>query len=319
MTAAGGAAAAGPSPVCVTGGLGFVGRHLCRALAERGHEVVCVDRAFEGRQAEAATELAALPAVRIVAADLASDSLGPVVDGVGAVVHLAALPGARTARSPAELWRDNVLATSRVTRAAAEAGVRIVFASTSSVYGEAARRPTPEDSPLHPLNPYAASKVRAEQAVQGAVRSGADAVVCRLFTVFGPQQRPDMAFARWIDAIASGRTVPWCARPGASREFTYIDDAVSGLIAALRRGRVGETYNLAGSGPAPVRYALSQIEDLLGRRASLDARPARPEALTTAACGRKAREELGHVPLVGLHEGLERQVQTAVGTLAAAA
>ena len=305
--------------VCVTGGLGFVGRHLCRALAERGHEVVCVDRAFAGRQADAAAELEERADVRIVAADVASNRLDQLLDGVGAVIHLAALPGARTAWPTAELWRDNVLATARVTRAAAGTGARLVFASTSSVYGDAARRPTPEASPPDPLNAYAASKLRAEQAVRRVAREGADAVVCRLFTVFGPRQRPDMAFARWIDAIASGRAVPWCARRGARREFTYIDDVVRGLIAALERGRAGEVYNLAGAGPTPVRAALGLIEELLGRRAILDVRPSRPEAVATAACGAKAREELGHVPQVGLREGLERQVEATRGALAVAA
>lgn len=306
------------SRVCVTGGLGFIGRHLCRALAEKGYEVVCVDRAWGGRQAEAAAELAALADVRI-ATDVASDPLDPLLEGVTAVVHLAALPGARTARSRSELWHDNVLAASRVTKAAAGAGARVVFASTSSVYGDAARRPTPEHSAPNPLNPYAVSKLHAERAVLGAVREGADAVVCRLFTVFGPRQRPDMAFARWIDAIAEGRTVPWCARAGACREFTYIDDVVRGVIAALERGRAGEVYNLAGSGPTPVRAALAEIEELLGRRARLDVYAPRPEAVATAACGTKAREELGHVPVVGLRAGLERQVETALGALATAA
>jgi UDP-glucuronate 4-epimerase len=293
--------------VCVTGGLGFIGRHLCRALVARGYRVRCVDRATA-----AAREVAELPpGVELVGADLSIAPLDSLLEDTDAVIHLAALPGVRAAHPLQELWRHNVHATARLASALGS-GRRLVLASTSSVYGNAARLPTPEDTPAAPLNPYAATKVAAEAIVLAvAAQGGADALACRLFTVFGPAQRADMAFSRWIGSIAAGRPVPWCARWDARREFTYVGDAVRGLVAALERGRPGQVYNLPGSGSIPVRSALAEIERLLGRRARLSLRPAFAEAVTTSACGAKARAELGYVPRVMLAEGLARQVEAA--------
>jgi nucleoside-diphosphate-sugar epimerase len=305
--------AAGPAGarILVTGGLGFIGGHLCRELAAAGASVVCVDCGRAGRHAAAAAELALLPAVEVRDGDVTSDPIEPLLEGVSAVVHLAALPGPRAAHTADEITRQNVLATTRVLETLPR-GARFVLASTSSVYGDAARLPTPESWAPAPLNRYAASKRSAEEAVLAAAGAGVDALACRLFTVFGPRQRPDMAFARWISAILSGAPVPWCAHPGSRRDFTYVEDAVMGLTAALRHGRAGEIYNVAGGGSVSVRAALAEIEMLLGRRARLVARPAQREAVVTEACGVKAREELGYVPRTTLREGLRRQLDAAL-------
>lgn len=311
--------------VCVTGALGFVGSHLCRALIEGGREVVCVDSLVgsyaHGAGPATAAELAASGRAEVVRADLATAPLEPLLEGVSAVVHLAGLPGVRARHSPADLRTHNVRTATRLVSALGP-GRRLVLASSSSVYGEAARGPTPEDCEPAPLNAYAGSKLEAERECLALARRGADVVVARLFTVFGPSQRPDMAFARWIDAIAGDRPVPWCARRGARRELTYVGDAARGLVAALERGRTGEVYNLAGGGSVAVRAALAEIEELLGRRARLSHRRGGvEEAVVTAACGDKAREELGYLPTVGLREGLEAQVEAAApaGRSAAAA
>lgn len=299
------------SRVGVTGGAGFIGRHLCRALAERGYEARCIDRSLSrGEDAELRAA-----GVATVAADVSVDPLAPVLEGTDAVIHLAALPGVRAMHSLADLWHHNAHATARLADALGT-GRRLVLASTSSVYGNATRLPTPEDSPVSPLNPYAVTKLAAEGVSLAHARRGADVVVCRLFTVFGPNQRPDMAFSRWIDAVNRDQPVPWCAPPDARREFTYVDDAVRGLVAALERGRPGEIYNVAGTGTTPVRDALAEIEDLLGRRARLSTRPAFSEAVATGACGRKASAELGYAPRVSLRWGLERQIEAALDSLA---
>jgi UDP-glucuronate 4-epimerase len=295
--------------VCVSGGLGFIGSHLCRALAARGHQVVALDRLSgdyaPGSGPDAARELAGLPNVAVVEADLHSRAGTDALSGAGAVVHLAALPGVRASHAASELWAANVGATDHVL---ATAGGRVLFASTSSVYGDAPFLPASEEVQRSPLNAYAASKVAAEQACAAA----GDVVIARLFTVFGPGQRPDMAFARWIQALGRGLPIHWCARPGARREFTYVGDAVRGLIAALEHGRPGEAYNIAGCGSIAVRSALRNLESLIGQSADLDLHAPGNEALATAACGRKARGELGYVPQVGLREGLERQWRAAL-------
>jgi nucleoside-diphosphate-sugar epimerase len=302
----------------VTGGLGFVGSHLCAALAERGQEVVCVDRLSgsygRGCGPDALERLSVL-GVRVVQADLAYAPLDGLLAGVDAVVHLAALPGVRSAYSFVDLWKQNLRVSERLVAATAERGKRFLLASSSSVYGDPPQLPTPEETLPSPLGFYAASKLAAERAcLRACARLGADVVIARLFTVFGPGQRPDMAFARWIQGITSGLPVIWCAAPAAKREFTYVADAVAGLVAALERGRAGEVYNVAGSGPTPLSHALGLLEEMLGRRAVVRHRGPSPcEAVATAACGRKSARELGYRPVVTLEHGLERQLAAAVG------
>jgi UDP-glucuronate 4-epimerase len=299
--------------VCVTGGLGFVGSRLCHALLDRGRPVRCVDSLVgsyaPGNGPAAATALAARGAEIVhVHGGVASDEL--TLAGAEAVIHLAALPGVRTPRPFATLWRENTRATERLARAAAQRGARFVLASTSSVYGDAVHLPTPEDAPPSPLGPYAVSKLAAERACLTAARElGADALIVRLFTVYGPGQRPDMAFARWIRALATGRPVPWHARAGTVRDFTYVDDAVAGLLAALDRGRSGQAYNVSGQSPVPLREALAVIERAVERTATLERRPAwSGEARVTAGCVRKSAAELGYAPRTTLAAGVERQV-----------
>jgi len=273
--------------VLVTGGLGFIGSRLCSALLHEGFEVRCVD-SLSGPSAEPAH-----------------------VRGMDAVIHLAALPGVRTRHSPARLQATNVELTDRLAAAAARQGTRFVFVSSSSVYGNASLLPTPEHAPLSPLNPYAASKVAAERAV---LARGGDTVIARPFTVYGPGQRPDMAFARWIAAIQAGAPIPWHASPGTARDFTYLDDAVAGMIAALRHGRSGEAYNISGGRSVSLRDAL----DLVGS-AEIEELPSRSaEAVVTSGCGRKASAELGYEPRVDIATGLERQLAAATSLSLAA-
>jgi nucleoside-diphosphate-sugar epimerase len=303
--------------VAVTGGLGFVGAHLCHALAARGWRVRCVDRLSgaygAGSGPDAWSSLASLQNVGLLRADVGRGPIDAALDGAEAVVHLAALPGVRARHASGELWSENVLSTARLAAEAARRGQRFVLASTSSVYGDAKRLPSTEDAAPAPLSPYATSKLAAEEAsLSLASRHGADVVIARLFTVFGPGQRPDMAFARWIASIASGRPILWYAAREARREFTYVVDAAAGLLAALERGRPGEIYNVAGSGSTLLRDALHKIEEMLGRPAVVrHHRPSSPEAVATAACGLKTARELGYRPAFSLERGLERQLAAA--------
>ena len=305
--------------MAVTGGLGFVGAHLCHALAARGWHVRCIDRLSgayaAGSGHDAWSSLASLQNVALLRADVGREPIDALLEGAQAVVHLAALPGVRTRHDSGELWSENVLSTARLGAEAASRGQRFVLASTSSVYGNAKRVPSAEDAAPAPLSPYATSKLAAEEASLGlASRLGADVLIARLFTVFGPGQRPDMAFARWIRAIMAGRPVEWCAHATTTRDFTYVGDAVAGLIAALEHGRGGEIYNIAGCGPVPLRHALTVLERLLERPALVRRRqPFAGEAAATWGCGEKAARELGYRPRVSLEQGLERQAMDALG------
>lgn len=273
--------------VLVTGGLGFIGSRLSHALLYEGFDVRCVD-SLSGPSADARH-----------------------IRGMDAVIHLAALPGVRTRHSPAALRATNVELTDRLAAAAARQGARFVFVSSSSVYGNTELLPTPEHSAPSPLNPYAESKVAAERAV--LARLG-DPVIVRPFTVYGPGQRPDMAFARWIAAIMAGEPVQLHSSLGTRRDFTYVDDAVAGLIAALRHGRSGEAYNVSGWSSV----ALGQALTLLGSPEVRELPCSSTEAVVTSGCGRKASAELGYEPRVDLATGLERQLAaTATRSLAA--
>ena len=290
--------------VLVTGGLGFIGSRLCHALLDEGASVRCVDN-LSGAYAPEAGPAAAAELAERGADVLVEDAAAEHVRGADAVMHLAARPGVRTRRSAAELHEANAGLAARLARAAGAAGARFLLVSSSSVYGNARELPTPEDAPLAPLNAYAESKVAAERAV---LSLGADAVVARPFTVYGPGQRPEMAFARWIAAAASGEPLPWIAAPGAARDFTYVDDAVAGLLAALRHGRPGEAYNVSGGRSVELREAAALLAGPTGVR---ELPSSGAEARVTSGCGRKSAAELGYVPRVELREGLERQLGAA--------
>jgi UDP-glucuronate 4-epimerase len=301
--------------VLVTGGLGFLGSRVSAGLLDEGEGVRIVDD-LSGDYAPttgpaAARELAAR------GAEVTIDRARPAhLRGVEAVIHLAGLPGVRTRRAPSMLREANVLLTERLVRAASAHGARFVLVSSSSVYGNARMLPTPEHALIAPLNPYAASKVGAEAAV---AEHGSDAVVVRPFTVYGPGQRPEMAFARWIELLGAREPLPWYAAPGSARDFTYVGDAVAGILEALRGGRAGEAYNLSGWRAVELRTALGAIESALGRRAVVRSLPATgSEAHVTCGCRRKSAAELGYEPQVDLAAGIARQVAAAgSGQLAA--
>jgi|SRR5215204_3727319 len=296
--------------VLVTGGLGFIGSRLCETLLDGGFSVRCVDSLSGSCAPDRGA--AAGPALRARGAEVLIEGARPAhVRGVDAVVHLAGLPGVRTRVSRGALRAANVELASRLARAAAASGARFVLASSSSVYGNARQVPTPEHTPPAPLNRYAESKVAAEAGVRDR---GAEAVIARLFTVYGPGQRPDMAFARWIRALAAGEPIPFHAAPATARDFTYVDDAVAGLIAALRRGRAGEAYNVSGWRSVELHEALGLLSP-----ASVRELPTSPaEAVVTSGSAVKAARELGYAPSVNLATGLARQLAAASSSKLAA-
>src|SRR5829696_5766175 len=216
----------------VTGAAGFIGSHLGDALRAAGHEVVGIDAFTDYYDPTLKEENARGLDVRRL--DLAEEQLD--LDGVDGVFHLAGQPGVRSFGDVFELYlRRNVLATQRVFEAAAAAGVRVVFASSSSVYGEAERYPTPEDTPPRPLSPYGITKLACEHLARAYGRSfGLEAVVLRYFNAYGPRQRPDMAFTRVVLALAEGRAFTLFGDGEQSRSFTYVRD---GRGDGARRGR----------------------------------------------------------------------------------
>jgi nucleoside-diphosphate-sugar epimerase len=220
----------------------------------------------------------------------------------------------RSADPPAAFWAANVAPTRRVLRAAARAGVgRVVLASSSSVYGAAAG-PVCEDAPLRPRSAYGASKAAAEEECRAC---RVETVVVRYFTVYGPGQRDDMAFARFIAAGLGGGVAPLLGDGRQSRDFTFVDDAVEGTVRALLHGRPGGVYNVSGGRSVRLAEAVALLAEHLDRPVPLAPAPAAAaDPPRTEANLDHARTELGYAPAVGLAEGLRRQVEAAVGALA---
>jgi UDP-glucuronate 4-epimerase len=294
----------------VTGAAGFIGSHLADALLARGDDVVAVD-SFTDYYDPARKEENA-EAFDVQRLDVAEDALA--LDGMDGVFHLAAQAGVRPSFEHFDVYlRRNVLATQRVLESAAAAGVRVVFASSSSVYGDAERYPTPEDADLLPISPYGITKLAAERLVAAYP---VDAVVLRYFTVYGPRQRPDMGFSLLIDALLEDREFELFGDP--SRSFTFVGDVVDATIAAMDRAPAGAVYNVGGGEEATVREAIATLERASGRTARIrQGEHARGDARRTAADVTRIRLELDWSPRTSLEDGLRAQWSWAADRVAA--
>ncbi len=301
----------------VTGAAGFIGSHLCAALLAEGHLVRGIDNFdpyYDRRLKEAnLAGLRAHPAFAFREADLLETDLGGLLDGADRVFHQAARPGVRSSwGADFQVYvRANVAATQRLLEGLrARPALKAVIASSSSVYGQAAGGPTPEDAPRRPVSPYGVSKL-ATEALAAAYHANFELpIVClRYFTVFGPRQRPDMAFHRFARAITLGETLEVYGDGRQVRDFTYVADAVAANLLALEHGRPGEVYNIGGGAPASVRDAIAILETLAGRRAQIVWGPRQPgDPRSTEADTTRAREALGFRPRVGLEQGLREMM-----------
>ena len=290
----------------VTGAAGFIGSYLAEALLDAGHEVVAVDCFTDYYDPARKEENAArLDVTRL---DLAEDALS--FAGADGIFHLAGQPGVRSFGAVFDDYlRRNVLATQRVLEAATAAGARVVLASSSSVYGDAETYPTSEDVQPRPISPYGITKLAAEQLGRAYATSfGLDVVVLRYFTVYGPRQRPDMALARVVEALAAGRPFDLYGDGSQSRSFTFVGDAVAATTAAMEAAAPGALYNVGGGEEATLREAIETLERIAGRRLDLRAGPpAAGDVRRTSADVSRIRADLGWEPRVGLEEGLQEQ------------
>jgi nucleoside-diphosphate-sugar epimerase len=207
--------------------------------------------------------------------------------------------------------RNNVLATQRVLEACKETGVRkLVYASSSSVYGNSEQAPTGEDAVPRPVSPYGASKLAAEELCRlYHANFGVPAVVLRYFTVYGPRQRPDMAFNRFIAATSTGRKIEVFGDGHQKRDFTYVSDVVRATLMAAG-ARDGQIYNVGSGSPRELLEAISLISDAVGKSAKLKhSKAAEGDVRNTYADVRRIRKELGWAPRVSLKEGIRLQVE----------
>ncbi len=300
----------------VTGAAGFIGSHLAEALLQRGHEVVGVDCFTDYYDPALKEENAAeLDVARV---DLAEEDLD--LRDVDGVFHLAGQPGVRSFGEVFEDYvRRNLLASRRVFETAANAGVRVVFASSSSVYGDAETYPTSEDARPNPISPYGITKLGCEQLAHAYAKGFAlDAVILRYFTFYGPRQRPDMALARIVDALARGASFELYGDGLQSRSFTYVADGVEASIAAMQNAPAGALYNVGGGAEATMREAIATLERLSGRTLELVERPAAAgDVRRTSADTSRIEQDLGWRATTVLADGLRAQWEWASVRVAA--
>ena len=293
----------------VTGAAGFIGSHLAEALQAGGHEVLGVDSFTDYYERSRKERNAA--ALDVLEADLSSAPLEPILAGADGVFHLAGQPGVRASWGESfQLYLDrNVRATQRLFEASADAGIRVVFASSSSVYGDAETYPTPEDVVPQPISPYGITKLACEQLAVAIERArGLEAVVLRYFTVYGPRQRPDMAFTAMLEALARDERFRLFGDGSAARSFTYVSDTVTATIAAMSLGRRGETYNVGGGEEATMNEAIALVEEVSGRSLEVErVEAAAGDVKRTKADVSKAVADLGWAPETALRDGLAAQ------------
>ncbi len=300
----------------VTGAAGFIGSHVSERLIDAGSEVVGVDcfTDYYPREIKESNleRLRSSDRFQLSDADLASAELDPLLDGVDAVIHLAAQAGVRASwgRSFQTYLDCNVRSTQRLLEAVKGRDLdRFVYASSSSVYGQTDDLPMRERGLTCPVSPYGVTKLAAEHlAVLYHRNYGVPTVSLRFFTVYGPRQRPDMAFHRFLKAGLLGQPLEVYGDGSQTRDFTFIDDTVTGIVAALHEGTPGEVFNLGGGGSVTLNHALDVIERLVGR--TLDRRygdQQMGDVSDTRADNSKARRILGFTPETTLEDGLARE------------
>lgn len=297
----------------ITGVAGFLGSHIGEALLEADHDVVGID-CFGDYYDPRLKEQNAAP-FEVMRGDLAEGSIAPLLRETDGIFHLAAQPGARSFGDVFPHYlRNNVLASQRLFESAAAAGVRVVFASSSSVYGDAETYPTPEDAVPMPRSPYGITKLSCEHLARAYAQSfQLDVVILRYFTVYGPRQRPDMSFARIGDALLNDTPFEVYGDGTQSRSFTYVSDAVEATIAAMERAPSDAVYNVGGGAEATLRNAIGCFERIAGKKLVAHYAPAAAgDVRRTAADIDRIGADLGWKPLVGLDEGLRAQWQWTV-------
>ena len=305
------------SKCLVTGVAGFIGSHLAERLIREGHEVIGADcftdyypRIYKERNLEL---LLRDRRFNFYEANLIDMDLVRLLEDVDYVFHEAAQAGVRAS------WGDNfqiytennVLATQRLLEAAKEVKLRkFIYASSSSVYGDAETFPTSEEVKPKPISPYGVTKLAGEHLCHLYWKNfGVPVVILRYFTVYGPRQRPDMAFHKFIKAILNGEEIVVYGDGNQSRDFTFVDDVVEANILAMDADAVGEVFNIGGGSRVTVNQTIEMLKKTIGNSVEVKyIRAQKGDVKHTAADITNAKEVLGYNPKVKLDEGLFQEV-----------
>ncbi len=301
--------------ICVTGAAGFIGSHLCERVLEDGHEVVGLDN-FDDFYNPAVKRSNIKKCLshnrfRMIEADIRNaDAVGSIlISGIDVIVHLAARAGVRPSIENPLLYNDvNINGTMTLLDTARKQKIKkFIFASSSSVYGNNEKVPFSEDDCVDfPISPYAATKKAGELLCHTYHHLYEMDMTClRFFTVYGPRQRPDLAIHKFTQLIERGESIPIYGDGTMMRDFTYIDDIIDGVIAAIDRCSGYRIYNLGESRPASVNDLVNKIEQAMGKTAKREYLPLQPgDVNRTFADVTRARNELGYDPKTRLEQGL---------------
>ncbi|MFH1756669.1 MAG: GDP-mannose 4,6-dehydratase [Pseudomonadota bacterium] len=305
----------------VTGGAGFIGSHLVERLLAEGHGVIGLDNfddfydpVWKRRNLTRALQN---PRFRLVEGDLRDEGILEKIfqeENIEIVAHLAARAGVRPSIRNPLLYADvNIRGTLTLLEACKKHGVRrLVFASSSSVYGNNPKIPFAEADPVdNPISPYAATKKAGELICHTYHHLyGIDVACLRYFTVYGPRQRPEMAIHQFTRLIHQGKKVDLFGDGSSRRDYTYIDDAIAGTMGALIKEHGYEIYNIGESQTISLAELIQAIEQRMGKRARVEYLPAQPgDVERTYADIRKASERLGYRPQTKIQEGLDHFVR----------
>jgi UDP-glucose 4-epimerase len=300
----------------VTGAAGFIGSHLCRRLLQGGFSVTGIDCLSDYYprwiKEKNIGPLLGNKRFRFLAEDILSLDLKTIFIRADVLFHLAAQAGVRSSwgESFAVYVRDNIQATQKILEEAKSHSLRkIIFASSSSVYGLCPELPMREASPLLPLSPYGVTKLAGEHLCFLYHKNyGLPAVSLRFFTVYGPGQRPDMAFHKFFKAIAEKKEIPVYGDGCQTRDFTFIEDVIEAVVSSLENGRAGESYNIGGGHRKTLQDLFPLFEEICRKKIKvqyLDKQ--KGDVPDTWASIAKAREELHYSPRTPLREGLREQ------------
>jgi nucleoside-diphosphate-sugar epimerase len=303
----------------VTGAAGFIGSHLCRRLLQEGHDVVGLDcfTDYYPRSVKESNlmELRADPRFHFVPADMVDVDLSALVGDRDYIFHHAAQAGVRKSwgRDFLIYMRNNIDATQRLLEAVKEHGggiKRLVYASSSSVYGSEGQLPMKEDAYLQPFSPYGVTKLAGEYLCHLYWENyGIPVVSLRYFTIYGPRQRPDMAFHRFIRNALEGKPIPVYGDGEQTRDFTFVGDALDANLLSLKEDVAGQVFNIGGGSRISVKEVIRLLERIMGHHLPIEHQVGfKGEMKHTYADCLRARTLLGYIPQTTILEGLTQEV-----------
>jgi len=300
----------------VTGAAGFIGSHLCQRLLNEGFSVTGID-SFNDYYSRWMKDKNIHPfenhnRFRLISDNLNDIDLSALLHDIDYVFHIAAQAGVRSSwgKNFSVYTDNNISATQKLLEAAKDSRIqKLIYASSSSVYGLCPELPMTESSPLLPYSPYGVTKLAAENLCQLYFKNfNVPTVSLRFFTVYGPGQRPDMAFHKFFRAMKNNLPIPLFGDGKQTRDFTYIDDIVDANVQSLEKGKAGEIYNVGGGNQKEMKEIFPLLEKITGRKVLLQQEDRqRGDVFHTYADINKAKEDLDFSPKIPLEEGLERE------------